>query len=419
MKIFLSSKKTILLFLFVIFEMNSHMSTPNINTHYSKGHTKLSLRKKVSKYLHALKKKGMSSLEKRKRNINTAYYNQRHPIREYKRHYAIHQEGLEHKIQKNIKLFEHNQNIKRKRFYKKALIKKLQLKKEKLNQRIKKAKFNPAVYEKRHRKQISAKLNEIHKQRNHLILKRNMENQKKNHIRGSPPSRYLKSRIKKKKNFDKSAQNSKTDHDDNMVLMTERTKQSPMERDLDDDKTKLVESEKKENKTSLILTQQKAISPSVSKNNGTIQKLNDNPDVIKIPRKLLSISQIAGADPIDYHSNMVCKMVQSQAVRVAREIVSRQSKKMFTKLSNYILKGKLLINLTKVKINKAIENRIKELLEPSHLGFTLQDVEALKSDFQDPLSESVDEADDYITEQTYGDFKGNQPEKKTSEWNLN
>lgn len=419
MKIFLSSKKTILLFLFVIFEINTNIHTSNITGHYSNGHNKLSLRKKVSKYLHALKKKGMSSLEKRKRNINTAYYNLRHPIRRYKRHYAIHQEGLENKIQKNIKSFEHHQDIKRKRFYKNAMIEKLQLKKERLNQRIKKAKLNPAVYKKRQKKQISAKLNEIQKRKNNFMVKKSMEIQKKNHVRGSPPSRYLKSRIKKKKNFDKSAQNTKTDHDDNMISMSERKTESPIERDLDDDKTKLVKPENKENKKSLVLTQQKIVPEISSKKNNTVQKLNENPDVIKIPRKLLSISQIAGPDPIDYHSNMVCKMVQAQAVRVAREIVSKQSNKMFTKLSNYILKGKLLINLTKVKINKAIQNRIKELLEPSHLGFTLQDVEALKSDFQDPLSESVDEAEDYITEETYSDFKGDVPKKDNTEWNLN
>ena len=152
--------------------------------------------------------------------------------------------------------------------------------------------------------------------------------------------------------------------------------------------------------------------------------IKDNPNSIKIDRKLLEVSDYADMSPKnEYATQQICQMRQKQAVVIAREIVTQQSRRLFEKLTNYLLKGKLLVNMTKQKVNKALAGKIKELLKPSHVGFSMDDIEEVEHEFQNPLDEDLNDAQDYVTKQTYEDFKGfdddEVPKKEKDQWNLN
>lgn len=146
-----------------------------------------------------------------------------------------------------------------------------------------------------------------------------------------------------------------------------------------------------------------------------------NDDKIKIPRNLLMVPSYIGKG---YDLETICRIHQKQAIQVAREIVTQQSKRLFSKLSNYLFKGKMLVNMTKLKVNRALKSKIRELLKPSHMGFTTDDIDALGIDPMSPLKEDLDEAEDFITDQTYNEFEENTKVPNVSHqdetaWNLN
>ena len=142
---------------------------------------------------------------------------------------------------------------------------------------------------------------------------------------------------------------------------------------------------------------------------------------IRIPRKLLLVPSYVGQG---YDMETICRMNQKQAIHVAREIVTQQSKRLFSKLTNYLFKGKMLVNLTKLKINKALKSKIREMLKPQHMGFTEKDIDNLDIDPMSPIREDLDEAEDFITDQTYNEFQDGSKLPDVSEadqnaWNLN
>lgn len=146
-----------------------------------------------------------------------------------------------------------------------------------------------------------------------------------------------------------------------------------------------------------------------------------NDDKIKIPRKLLMVPSYVGKG---YDLQTICHIHQKQAIQVAREIVTQQSKRLFSKLSNYLFKGKMLVNMTKLKVNRALKSKIRELLKPSHMGFTSSDIDALGIDPMSPVGDDLGEAEDFITDQTYNEFEDNPKIPNVSHqdetaWNLN
>lgn len=198
-------------------------------------------------------------------------------------------------------------------------------------------------------------------------------------------------------------------------------KEKPLPRDLDDD-VKLSDHSGLKQPTQ---TKRYAITPSTVTLSSPVETRQKpiNPDAIKIDRKLLEIgvSDYADFSPKNtYATQQMCQMQQKQAVLVAREIVTQQSRKLYEKLTNYLLKGKLLVNMTKQKVNKALAGKLKELLKPGAVGFSMSDIEDVEHEFQNPMDEDLSEAEDYVTKETYEnkDFDEGMPDDDKIKWNL-
>ena len=159
---------------------------------------------------------------------------------------------------------------------------------------------------------------------------------------------------------------------------------------------------------SLISTKHISNIPTLKKIYTKVAVKNANPNALQLPRELLEVGDYADMNKsMHYNVNKICEMRQAQALKVAREIITQQSRKLFSKLTNYLLKGKLLVNMTKVKINKALKSKIKELLTPDNLKFTMKDIHNLGDDLDGSLDDlSHEDTHDYVHKDTYDEFEG-------------
>lgn len=350
-------------------------------------HHKGSIRANVSKYM-----KKMSS-EKR-RQIRKKFWAKKkrlqklnkHAHKKLNKHYAVHENKLEKQMHNKIKRFEHDKEIKRREL--KKIEKKRALQNKRRKAAIRKRKERRNIQELKKRMSAKAKGKSLH----HKIypISKNSKSvlmKSRNHV--NTKSRFLKNESINK-----------------IQLKTDKLLKKP--RDLDDD-IKL-----KDHSNLKIPTKKKIYA--------TKPILKSNPNSIRIDRKLLEVEDYADMSPRDeYATQQICQMRQKQAIAVAREIVTQQSKRLFEKLTNYLLKGKLLVNMTKQKVNKALAGKIKELLKPTHVGFTMKDINKIEDEFQNPMDDNIEDAEDYVTKQTYDEFKGfdeGLPNDEKIKWNL-
>ena len=349
-------------------------------------HHKGSMRANVTKYLKKMSaSKRRAIKEKIWKKKHKMIRLKKHSSKRLNKHYVVHQNKLEAKTIHKIKKFEHDRDIKRRELKKIEKRKALERKRKRMIIRKKKERRNLDELKKR----MAAKAKG--KTLNHHIYPisktaKSVHLQNKTHVHKT--SRFLKSK--------------------GAVILKEKTpEQKP--RDLDDD-IKLKDH-------SILKT------PTKKKIYATKTVLKSNPDAIKIDRKLLEVGDYADMSPQnEYATQQICQMRQKQAISIAREIVTQQSKRLFAKLTNYLLKGKLLVNMTKQKVNKALAGKIKELLTPGHVGFSMDDIEKVQDQLQNPMDDSIEDAEDYVTKQTYDEFKGfdeGLPDDEKIKWNMN
>ena len=345
-----------------------------------------SVRANVSKYLKKMtpskRRQIKEKIWKKKQKMKRL---RRHPSKRLNKHYAVHENKMEAKTIHKIKKFEHDRDVKRRELKKIEKRKALERKKKAMALRKKKERRNLDELKKR----MSAKAKG--KSLKHHIYpisktSRSVSLRNKKHVH--KVSRFLKAKGP-------------------VVLKEKPPVQKP--RDLDDD-IKL-----KDHSSLKVPTKKKIYA--------TKPVLKSNPNAIKIDRKLLEVGEYADMSPQnEYATQQICQMRQKQAISIAREIVTQQSKRLFEKLTNYLLKGKLLVNMTKQKVNKALAGKIKELLKPGHVGFSMDDIEKVEDQMQNPMDDSVEDAEDYVTKQTYDEFKGfdeGMPNDEKIKWNMN
>lgn len=360
-------------------------------------HHKGSIRMNVAKYLRKISPTKRRQIRKKAwkkkhlARLSNGHHKQLHPK------FAVHPSIVERRVHRNMKKFERDTNKKRRNMRKLRRQKQLTQRRKRLVMRKKKERRN--VDELRRRmaaksrgKTLSRRVYPTSKTLRPRLIKQNRV--------ATVRSRFLKNKPV-----------SQEKQTPNVLAKAESVVKADAPEDKDDD-IKFSDHSATKVPTSAKIYASKP----------EIKEIKSNPNAIQIDRKLLEVSDYADYSPKnEYATQQVCQMRQKQALVIAREIVTQQSKRLFEKLTNYLLKGKLLVNLTKQKVNKALAGKIKELLKPSHVGFTMEDIEKIESEFQNPMDENLDDAEDYVTKQTYDEFKNfseGLPNDDKIKWNL-
>jgi len=356
-----------------------------------------SIRTKVSKYLKKISPEKRKELRRKVWKKKKLANFDRHPHKRLNRHFVAHSHIVEENVHKNMKKFERDTNMRKRKL-----------------RRSRKMKME----RKRHQQAMVRKRKE---RRNLDELRKRMESKSKGKVLGKkvyPVTKTLRPKMIRRKKHSRRSRYLKGEKKNKIVL--ENKKETVKPRDLDDD-IKISDHSKLNTPTT---TKSYASKPEVSHENHVeiTREKAYNPNAIRIDRKLLEVSDYADFSPKnEYATEQICQMRQKQALVIAREIVQEQSKRLYEKLTNYLLKGKLLVNMTKQKVNKALAGKIKELLKPGHVGFTMADIEKIEHEFQNPMDENLEDAEDYVTKQTYDDYKGlndGVPDDDKLKWNL-
>ena len=359
-----------------------------------------SVRQNVRKYLKKVSPEKRKELRRKvwkRKKLNNF---DKHPHKRLNRHYVAHSTIVENNVHKNMRKFERENRMKNRKLRRE---KKIRLQK------------------KRHHEQVIRKKKE---KRNLDELRRRMQRRSKGKTLKKkiyPISKTVRPKIVNKKAHHKLSRYLKEEKKQFKKVELKNKKEPVISRDLDDD-IKLSDHSKKNNPTSAKLYASKPVLPEPKHSvELTRKQASYNPNAIKLDRKLLEVSDYADFSPKnEYATEQVCQMRQKQAIVIAREIVREQNKRLYEKLTNYLLKGKLLVNLTKQKVNKALASKIKELVKPDHVLFTLDDINKIEHEFQNPMDDDIEDAEDYVTQQTYDDSKGLEgiPDDDKFKWNL-
>jgi hypothetical protein len=324
----------------------------------------------------------------------------KHSDLRHSKNYAKIKRNREIGIHRKMRKFEHEQSVKKRKLKKLEAEKRRHEKHE--QELIKKKKERRNLDELKKRMARRGKGKALHSNVYPIAKTPHLVSQKKH---ASVHTRFLKS---------KKVPVKETQEDNHVQIKGETISPEQKPRDLDDD-VKL-----SDHSGLKIPTKAKIYATAKSAELKTV-----NPNSIKIDRKLLEVgvSDYADFSPKNqYLSQQACQMQQKQATVIAREIVTQQSKRLYEKLTNYLLKGKLLVNMTKQKVNKALAGKLKEMLKPGHVGFTMEDIDDVEHQIHNPMDEDLSEAEDYVTKETYSDFKGfdeGMPNDDQIKWNLN
>lgn len=372
-------------------------------------HSSKSLRDNVTKYLKKISKAKrkqirMNILKKKKKFSHL----KKHDNLRHRKNYGLIQRNREINMHQKMRKFEHMRSVRKRK------LKKLELKKKREKRRR-----EEIIKRKKEKRNLDELKRRMARKNKGQSLRHNVypiNKAKKTHLithknHSSIRSRFLKSKKQKAEQADQknTVNGDLPEGNHEQKVNSENDASAP--RDLDDD---------------LKLKDHSSLkTPTKSKIYATKPVLKEeNPNAIKIDRKLLEVSDYADYSPKNlYASQQACQMQQKQSMAIAREIVTQQSRRLYEKLTNYLLKGKLLVNMTKQKVNKALAGKIKEMLKPGHVGFTMADIEDVEHEFQNPMDEDLSEAEDYVTKETYSDFKGfdddDVPKQEKVNWNLN
>ena len=368
---------------------------PSIRAKVSKYLKKITIDKKKQIQKRTWKKKNFSRIEKRHGKRK-----EMHNRRKEKHRSGVHQESLERKIHHNFSKFKRKLKIKaRKDKIRERKIKTFR-EQEIRNDRQKKEKKNIREYRTRRKEKTLKAL----KPEPHLYPMTKPHSKHLSSLRLEKEKKYQRSKVRflKLKNSKPKVEKANNVKESTVVLKQKATiEQSKNEypipdRQLDEDSDIKLNNEHISN------------IPTLKKIYTKVAVKNANPNALQLPRELLEVGDYADMNKsMHYNVNKICEMRQAQALKVAREIITQQSRKLFSKLTNYLLKGKLLVNMTKVKINKALKSKIKELLTPDNLKFTMKDIHNLGDDLDGSLDDlSHEDTHDYVHKDTYDEFEG-------------